>query len=159
MMAPLPQLLLQEAWELVNDFCGTLCQRVRRPHQFAFVERPALLEDVPGVSEVFRQVAHAMEHMSMILKTTSSRLQEMHGVGHLFVESLRNLLRLLKPKGVLASVTTTVSGKEMLDFLSDSNYRGLVRNGHKQLVILHDTIGDCLLKVLSPKRGSLKTPK
>ncbi|KAM7304425.1 uncharacterized protein ISCGN_014325 [Ixodes scapularis] len=153
---PRPQLLLQETWELVNDFCGTLCKSLKRPHGFAFVERPSLLKDRSRFGEVYRQVAHAMGHMDMILKTPEGRRQQMQGVGNLFVQSLMNLLRLLSPKGEADRVVSGVTEKEMLEFLSDSKYKELVFNGHKQLVILHDTIGDCVLKILSPKKGSPK---
>lgn len=153
---PRAQLLLQETWELVNDFCGTLCKSLKRPHGFAFVERPSLLKDRSRFGEVYRQVAHAMGHMDMILKTAESRRQQMQGVGSLFVQSLMNLLRLLNPKGEADRVISGVTEKEMLEFLSDSKYKELVFNGHKQLVILHDTIGDCVLDILSPKKGSPK---
>lgn len=155
-MFPRAQLLLQETWELVNDFCGTLCKSLKRPHGFAFVERPSLLKDRSRFGEVYRQVAHAMGHMDMILKTAESRRQQMQGVGSLFVQSLMNLLRLLNPKGEADRVISGVTEKEMLEFLSDSKYKELVFNGHKQLVILHDTIGDCVLDILSPKKGSPK---
>ncbi|CAN7937085.1 unnamed protein product [Ixodes hexagonus] len=158
---PPPQLLLQEAWELVNDFCGTLCKSQKRPHEFAFVERPDLLGDISGYNDLFRHVAHAMEHMSMILKTAESRRHGMYGVGKLFVEALTNLLERLRPKASVRQIfaARNVTEKEMLDFLSDSKYKDLVFNGHKQLVILHDTIGDCILKMMTQKKSSLKPPE
>ncbi|KAM7284479.1 uncharacterized protein LOC8038544 isoform X1 [Ixodes scapularis] len=148
---------LQEVWNLVNDFCGTLCNHLHQPHQFLFNERPDLLLERPVLVEAYRCIAHIMEHMSRILRHTEAEKHGIQDVGNAFVQSLEELLGILRPREAGRSVHSGVTGPQMLDFLLNGAHKDMSACIHREMVLLHEAIGECVVKILSS--GSPKTAK
>lgn len=140
---------LQEVWNLVNDFCGTLCNRLHQPHQFLFTERPELLLERPVLLEAYRCIAHIMEHMSRIMRRTEAERHAIQDVGNAFVQSLEKLLGILCPGEAGKSVNSGVTGPQMLDFLLNGAHKDMVARIHGEMVLLHEVIGLCIIKFLS----------
>lgn len=153
---PSPMLLFQETWGLVNDYCGTLCQKVGMSHQFPFTERPELLVDKVAMNEVYKHVVHAMDHMMAIVSRTKPGLT--HGEVGLLVATLKKLLKLLQPKGAEHSAASATTVEDMLAFFSNAANKEVLSVGHRQITILHNIIGACMLKMISTNKACSKSP-
>ncbi|CAN7990427.1 unnamed protein product [Ixodes hexagonus] len=117
------QSLLHEVRDVVNDFCGTLCQHVQQPYQFVFIARPALLRDRILIVEVYKYFAHTIDYMTRILRVAEAEIQSILDIGSAFVQSLKKLLGLLQHNGAGSSAHSQVTGRKMLDFLLNSSHK------------------------------------
>ncbi|XP_075534148.1 swt1 RNA endoribonuclease isoform X2 [Dermacentor variabilis] len=145
-----PVALFQESWSVINDYCGFLCSKTERTHEFPYIMRAAYKIDRAVVRKVYRLVVHVTDYMTVLLNELDKGRENLVGLAEALIVALAELLRTLRHESIPADKTWRVDLDEMLDFLMEPRHKNLLAVGKLQIVTLHNSLAQCALNIMSP---------
>nr|XP_054920063.1 uncharacterized protein LOC126516785 isoform X1 [Dermacentor andersoni] len=146
----LPVALFQESWSVINDYCGFLCFKVGKTHEFPYIVRSAYRVNRATVRKVYGLVVRVMDYMNALVIELDKDEPNVSGLGEALIEALIDLLNTLRHEGMPADKIWRVDAAEMQQYITGPENKDLLTTGQRQIVIIHNSLAKCALHIMSP---------
>ncbi|XP_075740637.1 uncharacterized protein LOC119162989 isoform X2 [Rhipicephalus microplus] len=116
-----PLELFQDAFAVLNDFCGNLCTKIPcgHKHKYPFYKRAVC--NTEDLIMTFETVVRVTDHMDFVVKMFGCSRDDMVDFAEALIVTLIKILEKLRHEAIPKKKTWRVELNDMVDFLMDPN--------------------------------------
>ncbi|XP_075740034.1 uncharacterized protein LOC142761703 isoform X2 [Rhipicephalus microplus] len=145
-----PLMLFQDAFAVLNDFCGNLCTKIPSGHRHMYPYYKRAVCNSEDLLATFETVVRVADYMAVVEKMFDCSRDDMVDLAEALIVALMKILEKLRHEAIPKEKTWRVDLSDMVDFLVDPNSRDHLTVAQQQIRDMCDTIAVTLTSANPP---------